>query len=92
MQSGDDPDDSLCITDGYRHRMEERQPVPDERYQGTFLRALHAEYEGVRILSCNKTLFKYDGHTAYVQHHVHSFHMKENHGEEECRILQEHNN
>ncbi|CAM9719821.1 unnamed protein product, partial [Sphacelaria rigidula] len=41
--------------DGYRDRLEEMgQSVPDERYEDIILRALPAEYERVRIASCER--------------------------------------
>ena len=55
MQSGDNPEDFLFVMDGYRDRLETMgQPVLDERYEGIILRALSAEYDRVRIASCER--------------------------------------
>ncbi|CAN0059930.1 unnamed protein product, partial [Sphacelaria rigidula] len=44
--------------DGYRDRLEEMgQSVPDERYEDIILPALPAEYDRVRIASCERRDF-----------------------------------
>ena len=58
MQSGNDPEAFFFVMDGYRDRLEKiGQSVPDERYEGIILRALPAEYDRVRIASCERRDF-----------------------------------
>ncbi|CAN0087585.1 unnamed protein product, partial [Sphacelaria rigidula] len=58
MQSGDDPEDFLFIMDGYLDRLDEMgQGIPDERYEDIILRARPAEYERVRVASCERRDF-----------------------------------